>query len=60
MNNKTAAEFRKELEKNLQDLSTKTGEAILRLRRKVAIDRFLARIFSQEPSQSENNKKYFI
>jgi hypothetical protein len=50
MSHKTAANFRKELEKILQDHSTKTGEAILRLRRKVAIDRLLARIFSQEPS----------
>ena len=39
MNYKTAADFRKELEKNLQDHSTKTGEAIQRLRRKIAIDR---------------------
>jgi predicted nucleotidyltransferase component of viral defense system len=38
------------MEKNLQALSTKTGEANLRLRQKVAIDRLLARIFSQEPS----------
>lgn len=50
MSHKTAADFRKQLEKNLQDLSTKTGEAIQRLRRKVAIDRLLARIFSHEPS----------
>lgn len=50
MSHKTAADFRKELEKTLQDHSIKTGEAIQRLRRKVAIDRLLARIFSQEPS----------
>src|SRR5579872_5253542 len=50
MSHKTAADFRKNLEKILQEHSTKTGEAIQRLRRKVAIDRLLARIFSQEPS----------
>ena len=47
---KTAADFRKHLEKNLQTQSIKTGESIHRLRRKVAFDRLLARIFTQEPS----------
>ncbi len=47
---KTAANFRKHLESNLRDISTKTGENIQRLRRKVAFDRLLARIFTQEPS----------
>src|SRR5471030_1970506 len=49
-NFKTAADFRKHLELNLRIHSTKTGENIQRLRRKVAFDRLLARIFTQEPS----------
>ena len=47
---KTAADFRKQLEANLRGHSNKTGESIDRLRRKVAFDRLLARIFTQEPS----------
>ncbi len=47
---KTTADFRKELEANLRAHSMKTGEDINRLRRKVAFDRLLARIFTQEPS----------
>ena len=47
---KTATDFRKHLEKTLQTHSAKTGEDIHRLRRKVAFDRLLARIFTQEPS----------
>lgn len=49
-NIKTAADFRKHLENHLRAHSTKTGESIQRLRRKVAFDRLLARIFSQVPS----------
>jgi len=45
-----AADFRKHLETHLQAHSTRTGEAIQRLRRKVAFDRLLARIVAQEPS----------
>ncbi len=45
---KTATDFRKHLEKTLQTHSVKTGEDIHRLRRKVAFDRFLARIFTQK------------
>lgn len=45
----TAADFRKQLEKNLRTHSAKTSESIERLRRKVAFDRFLARIATQEP-----------
>lgn len=41
----TAASFRKALEVRLQEHSERTGEDINRLRRKVAFDRFLARIF---------------
>jgi hypothetical protein len=44
------AEFLKCLETNLQTHSGKTGESIQRLRRKVAFDRLLARIITQEPS----------
>jgi len=47
---KTAADFRKHLEKNLRTHSIKTGEDIQRLRRKVAFDRLLARIFTKESS----------
>src|SRR5271169_4561922 len=47
---KTAADFRKHLELYLRIHSTKTGENIQRLRRKVAFDRLLARIFTQEPA----------
>ncbi len=47
---KTAADFRKHLEANLQIHSIKTGEDIQRLRRKVAFDRLLARIFTQASS----------
>lgn len=45
---KTATDFRKSLEKRLQLIATKTNEDLQRLRRKVAFDRLLARIFSQE------------
>ncbi len=45
---KSATDFRKSLEARLQTLATKTGEDLQRLRRKVAFDRFLARIFSHE------------
>ncbi len=44
-----AAGFRKQLETHLRTHSTKTGEDIHRLRRKVAFDRLLARIVTQEP-----------
>jgi predicted nucleotidyltransferase component of viral defense system len=47
---KNAADFRKHLESNLRIHSSKTGESIERLRRKVAFDRLLARIFTQDPS----------
>ncbi len=46
---KTPAGFRKQLESHLRTHSIKTGEHIHRLRRKVAFDRLLARIFTQEP-----------
>ena len=42
-------DFLKHLEANLQTHASKTGESIHRLRRKVAFDRFLARIATQEP-----------
>jgi predicted nucleotidyltransferase component of viral defense system len=47
---KTATDFRKSLESRLQLIAAKTNEDLQRLRRKVAFDRFLARIFSQESS----------
>jgi hypothetical protein len=46
----TAADFRKKLEANLKKYSIKTGEDMERLRRKVAFDRLLARIVSEDPS----------
>lgn len=46
----TAADFRKKLEANLKKYSIKTGEDMQRLRRKVAFDRLLARIVSEDPS----------
>ena len=45
---RTAADFLKDLEINLRAHSTKTGESLERLRRKVAFDRLLARISTQE------------
>lgn len=47
---RTAADFRTQLELNLKIHSTKTRENIQRLRRKVAFDRLLARLATQEPS----------
>jgi predicted nucleotidyltransferase component of viral defense system len=49
-NLKTASEFRKQLESHLRIHSMKTGQHIHRLRRKVAFDRLLARIFTEKPS----------
>ncbi len=45
---KSATDFRKSLEARLQGLAAKTKVDLQRLRRKVAFDRFLARIFSRE------------
>ncbi len=45
---KTATDFRKSLEARLQVIAGKTKEDLQRLRRKVAFDRLLARIFLQE------------
>lgn len=45
---KSATDFRKSLESRLQRLAIKTNVDLQRLRRKVAFDRFLARIFSRE------------
>lgn len=44
---KTATDFRKSLEARLQLIASKTQIDLQRLRRKVAFDRLLARIFSQ-------------
>lgn len=46
---KSASDFRKALEHRLQALSEQTGQNLQHLRRKVAFNRFLARIFA-EPS----------
>ncbi len=43
---KNATDFRKSLEARLQSMAAKTNVDLQRLRRKVAFDRFLARIFS--------------
>ncbi|MBX9923880.1 MAG: nucleotidyl transferase AbiEii/AbiGii toxin family protein [Rhabdochlamydiaceae bacterium] len=45
---KTAADFRKSLENRLKNMATEKGENLQRLRRKVAFDRLLARLFSSE------------
>jgi predicted nucleotidyltransferase component of viral defense system len=47
---KTATDFRRSLEARLQAIAGKTHVDLQRLRRKVAFDRLLARIFSQEKS----------
>ena len=45
---KTAADFRKSLENRLKNLAKETDNNLQRLRRKVAFDRLLARLFSSE------------
>lgn len=45
---KTAADFRKSLESRLKTMATEKGENLQRLRRKVAFDRLLARLFSSD------------
>ena len=47
---KTAADFRRSLETRLQATAQTTKIDLQRLRRKVAFDRFLARIFSRKPT----------
>jgi len=42
---KSATDFRKSLEARLKNLAEETGQDLQRLRRKVAFDRLLARIF---------------
>ncbi|MFT5319264.1 MAG: putative nucleotidyltransferase component of viral defense system [Chlamydiales bacterium] len=49
---KSATDFRKSLEARLKDISAKTGEDLQRIRRKVAFDRFLTRIFSSQKGAS--------
>ena len=48
---KTATDFRKSLEARIQGIATRTGQDLQSLRRKVAFDRLLARIFSESNSQ---------
>lgn len=43
---KTAADFRKSLERRLNNIANQKGENLQRLRKKVAFDRLLARLFS--------------
>jgi predicted nucleotidyltransferase component of viral defense system len=45
---KTSTDFRKSLESRLKTMATEKGENLQRLRRKVAFDRLLARLFSSE------------
>ena len=45
---KTAADFKKSLENRLKNMALERGENLQRLRRKVAFDRLLARLFSSE------------
>jgi len=47
---KTATDFRKSLETRIQRIAAKTGQDLQSLRRKVAFDRLLARIFSNNKS----------
>ncbi len=47
---KTATDFRKSLESRIQGIAAKTGQDLQSLRRKVAFDRLLARIFSDNKS----------
>jgi hypothetical protein len=51
---KTATDFRKSLEIRIQGIAAKTGQDLQSLRRKVAFDRLLARIFS------DNNSTFFL
>lgn len=48
MSFKTAADFRRSLETRLKNMATAKSENLQRLRRKVAFDRLLARLFSSE------------
>lgn len=43
------ANFRQSLEQRLQKVAKDTGADLQRIRRKVAFERFLARLFSTEP-----------
>lgn len=43
------ASFRQSLEQRLQKIATETGADLQRIRRKVAFERFLARLFAVEP-----------
>lgn len=45
----TPASFRQSLEQRLQKIAKETGVDLQRIRRKVAFERFLARLFSTEP-----------
>jgi predicted nucleotidyltransferase component of viral defense system len=47
----SGAAFRRALEDRLRTISLETGVPLVRLRKMVAFDRFLARLFSHEPDQ---------
>ncbi len=51
---KNATDFRRSLENRLQNISKTTNDDLQRLRRKVAFDRLLARLFV------ENNPKFYL
>jgi len=53
---KTAAAFRTALENRLQMRVRDEGTDLQRLRRQVAFDRFLARMFSKGPKASERKR----
>jgi predicted nucleotidyltransferase component of viral defense system len=53
-NYKTATDFRRDLESQLKNIAKVKNTDLQRLRRKVAFDRFLARLFSQ------NEPKFFL
>lgn len=48
---KNPTEFRRDLEPRLKNIATTTNEDLHRLRRKVALDRLLAQLFSEEESK---------
>ena len=52
---KSATDFRKSLEARLKTVAQTTGQDLQRLRRKVAFDRLLARIF-----QGNNESRFLL
>ncbi len=60
MNIQNRSHFRQSLEKRLQNLAKNQSVDLQRLRRRVAFDQFLARIFSQSPPQYLLKEGYAI